>query len=104
MRFHRHDDKDNEKNEKNGAKTIQNDPKTIQNGSKNENKNFWNNMYFYEVFEKLCNNRALHTSPRWSKKVRKKKQEKTKCVSNERSRHDDQNEYRIIKSGAILEG
>ena len=32
------------------------------------------------------------------------KSEKSKCVSNDRSRHDDQNEYRIIKIGAILEG
>ena len=28
--------------------------------------------------------------------------EKTKCVSNDRSRRDDQNAYRIIKIGAIL--
>ena len=28
----------------------------------------------------------------------------TKCVSNDRSHHDDQNEYRIIKNGAILKG
>ena len=32
------------------------------------------------------------------------KLKKTKRVSNDRSRHDDQNEYRIIKIGAILEG
>ena len=30
--------------------------------------------------------------------------EKSKCVSNDRSHHDDQNEYRIIKNGAILKG
>ena len=30
--------------------------------------------------------------------------EKTKCVSNDRSRRDDQNAYRIIKIGAILKG
>ena len=29
---------------------------------------------------------------------------KTKCVSNDRSRHDDSNGYRIIKFGAILGG
>ena len=29
---------------------------------------------------------------------------KTKCVSNDRSRRDDQNAYRIIKIGAILKG
>ena len=34
----------------------------------------------------------------------RKKSKKTKCVSNDRSGHDDQNEYRIIKIGAILEG
>ena len=34
----------------------------------------------------------------------RKKPKKSKCVSNDRSRHDDQNEYRIIKIGAILEG
>ena len=34
----------------------------------------------------------------------KKIEKKTKCVSNDRSRHDDSNEYRIIKNGAILEG
>ena len=28
----------------------------------------------------------------------------TKCVSNDRSGHDDQKGYRIIKIGAILEG
>ena len=33
-----------------------------------------------------------------------KKTEKTKGVSNDRSRHDDQNAYRIIKIGAILKG
>ena len=27
---------------------------------------------------------------------------KTKCVSNDRSRHDDSNEYRIIKNGATV--
>ena len=31
-------------------------------------------------------------------------QKKTKCVSNDRSGHDDQDRYRIIKIGAILEG
>ena len=30
--------------------------------------------------------------------------EKTKCVSNDRSRHDDSNGYRIVKFGAILGG
>ena len=34
----------------------------------------------------------------------RKKSTKSKCVSNDRSGHDDQNEYRIIKIGAILEG
>ena len=34
----------------------------------------------------------------------KKKTKKSKCVSNDRSGHDDQNEYRIIKNGAILKG
>ena len=34
----------------------------------------------------------------------RKKSKKTKFVSNDRSRHDDQNAYRIIKIGAILEG
>ena len=34
----------------------------------------------------------------------RKNSKKTKCVSNDRSGHDDQNEYRIIKIGAILEG
>ena len=34
----------------------------------------------------------------------RKKSKKTKCVSNDRSGHDDQNEYRIIKNGAILKG
>ena len=34
----------------------------------------------------------------------RKKPKKSKGVSNDRSRHDDQNEYRIIKIGAILEG
>ena len=29
---------------------------------------------------------------------------KTKCVSNDRSRHDDSNGYRVIKFGAILGG
>ena len=29
---------------------------------------------------------------------------KTKFVSNDRSGHEDQNAYRIIKIGAILEG
>ena len=33
-----------------------------------------------------------------------KKSKKLKFVSNDRSGHDDQNEYRIIKNGAILEG
>ena len=33
-----------------------------------------------------------------------KKLRKTKCVSNDRSRHDDSNGYRIIKFGAILGG
>ena len=32
------------------------------------------------------------------------KLQKTKCVSNDRSRHDDSNGYRIIKLGAILGG
>ena len=32
----------------------------------------------------------------------RKKTDKTKCVSNDRSGHDDQNAYRIIKNGAIL--
>ena len=32
------------------------------------------------------------------------KNKKTKCVSNDRSRHDDQNAYRIMKIGAILKG
>ena len=68
------------KERKNGAKTVQNGPKTIQNGSKNENENFWNNMHFYEVFEKLRNNRALHISPRWSKKVRKKTRKNKVCL------------------------
>ena len=35
---------------------------------------------------------------------KRQNRKKTKCVSNDRSRHDDQNEYRIIKIGAILEG
>ena len=35
---------------------------------------------------------------------RKNKTKKSKCVSNDRSHHDDQNEYRIIKIGAILKG
>ena len=34
----------------------------------------------------------------------KKKTKTSKCVSNDRSHHDDQNEYRIIKNGAILKG
>ena len=34
----------------------------------------------------------------------RKKSKKTKFVSNDRSRHDDQNAYWIIKIGAILEG
>ena len=34
----------------------------------------------------------------------KKNTKKSKCVSNDRSHHDDQNEYRIIKNGAILKG
>ena len=34
----------------------------------------------------------------------KKKTKKSKCVSNDRSHHDDENEYRIIKIGAILKG
>ena len=39
------------------------------------------------------------------KKERKKKNgKKTKCVLNDRSGHDDQNAYRIIKIGAILDG
>ena len=33
-----------------------------------------------------------------------KKLRKTKCVSNDRSRHDDSNGYRIVKFGAILGG
>ena len=33
-----------------------------------------------------------------------KKTEKAKCVSNDRSHHDDQNACRIIKIGAILKG
>ena len=32
------------------------------------------------------------------------KQKKTKWLSNDRSGHDDQNGYRIIKIGAILKG
>ena len=32
------------------------------------------------------------------------KSNKTNFSSNDRSGHDDQNEYRIIKNGAILEG
>ena len=35
---------------------------------------------------------------------RTKKIKKTKFVSNDRSGHDDQNAYWIIKNGAILEG
>ena len=34
--------------------------------------------------------------------VRRKKSWKTKCVSNDRSRHDDSNRPRIVKIGAIL--
>ena len=34
----------------------------------------------------------------------RKKTKKTKFVSNDRSGHDDQKAYRIIKNGAILEG
>ena len=32
----------------------------------------------------------------------RKKSKKRKCVSNDRSGHNDQNAYRIIKIGAIL--
>ena len=35
---------------------------------------------------------------------REKNMQKTMCVSNDRSRHEDQNAYRIIKIGAILGG
>ena len=34
----------------------------------------------------------------------RKKSKKTNFVSNDRSGHDDQNAYQIIKNGAILEG
>ena len=34
----------------------------------------------------------------------RKKTKKTNFVSNDRSGHDDQNAYWIIKNGAILEG
>ena len=34
----------------------------------------------------------------------RKKSKKTSFVSNDRSGHDDQNIYWIIKNGAILEG
>ena len=34
----------------------------------------------------------------------RKKSKKTNFSSNDRSGHDDQNAYRIIKNGAILEG
>ena len=34
----------------------------------------------------------------------RKKSKKTNFVSNDRSGHDDQNEYWIIKNGAILGG
>ena len=34
----------------------------------------------------------------------RKKSKKTNFTSNDRSGHDDQNAYRIIKNGAILEG
>ena len=34
----------------------------------------------------------------------RKKSKKTNFVSNDRSGHDDQNAYWIIKNGAILEG
>ena len=34
----------------------------------------------------------------------RQKSKKTNIVSNDRSGHDDQNEYMIIKNGAILEG
>ena len=70
------DDEDDKKTKKNGAKTVQNDPRTDQNSPKNGNNKIWNNMHFYEVFEKLRNNRALHTSPRWSKNARKKNKKK----------------------------
>ena len=69
-----------QKNEKNGAKTVQNDPRTDQNSPKNGNNKIWNNMHFYEVFEKLRNNRALHTSPRWSKNARKKTRKNKVCL------------------------
>ena len=34
----------------------------------------------------------------------RKKSKKTNFVSNDRSGHDDQNAYCVIKNGAILEG
>ena len=46
----------------------------------------------------------LSTPPPVDLKRQEKKQEKTKCVSNERSRHDDEFCPKIVKIGAILEG
>ena len=85
---------------KNDAKTVQNNPKKIR---KMKAQTFQKTCLFMMLWRCYVINELSTPHPADQKKNKKKK-EKTKCVSNDRSGHDDQNGYRIIKIGAILEG